>query len=145
MKKETRISLRNKIVKFLNEKEMLGCRVYSGIAPISKKRVQSKERFFWRFVSGTAKDGRTILIYPIPNRSERIPISIFEHMALVEDMGAIVGTSHTIGDAFIIVVDSPEYKRTNQTRMHRYFLERYKKEKEHGSEKIQRKTRSEIE
>lgn len=135
MKKDNRVSLRNKFVDFLNNKEMLGCRVYSGVAPHSKYKVKSKEKFFWRFVMGTAKDGRTILIYPLINRSEQMPVSVFTYMAETEDLGAIVGTARNIGDCFLIVVDNPiEYKRTKQTRKHRYFLARQMR-KENGSAK----------
>ncbi len=134
MKTKGRINLRNRIERFLNEHATFGCKVHSGVTPSPKKQVKAKERFFWRFVTGTAKDGRTILIYPMILRNERIPVPICEYMKEIESRNALVGTAENLGDAYTIVVDDPiEYKRAKKTRMHEYWLQQSLKKETDGS------------
>ncbi len=132
MNKRGRVFLRNKIERTLNSGAWaeLGCKVYSGVSPGQKRRIKAKDRHFWRFVMGTAKDGRTILIYPLMHHCEMIPISIWEYMIELEERNALVGCALNLGDAWCIVSDNPsEYKRAQRTFLHQYARQRYNERK----------------
>ena len=125
LNKTGRIKLRNKIEAFLNNHPDFGCRVHSGISPAPKKRVRSKERHYWRFVTGTAKDGRTILILPILTRNERVPVSLCEYLEEIAVKSPYVGMAENLGDVFCIIMNDPvEYPRDAKTTYWRYWLKR---------------------
>lgn len=121
-----RIRLRNRIRDFLNSKAVLDCKVeagpISGVVAASRRNVK---KYFERLVTGTAKNGRTIVIYPLVSKDDSVPRAICDHMKEIETRGGIVGTAKSIGDAFCIVVDSQEYPRFNHTFLHHYWLRRW--------------------
>lgn len=118
-----RIALRNKIENTINEtwKDRFGATAHCLPAPIGGSlRITSAERsFLWRFVLGTAKDGRSICIYPIGSRSEVPPVAVCQYMLEIEKRGGLVGTAEDIGDVFAVLADNPEYKRASKTYNHR--------------------------
>lgn len=130
MRRTNRLRLRNKIIKHLNGWQQLGCmaREFSTSPAV---RGRDRNRFIWRLVSGVAKDGRAILIYPIRDRREKVPKLICELMMQYEGRQAIVGCALHIGDAWDIVSDNEaEYKRKQQTYSYRYWHQKLKGEEE---------------
>lgn len=131
MNKTGRIALRNKFAKYLNEHEKFDCKVHSGMVPAPKTRVWTKERHFWRFIAGTAKDGKTILIYPLTSRNERIPVSICEYMTEIAKKSQYVGCAENLGDVFCIMADDPlNYKRAKKTYYYEYWMKKQTEKKE---------------
>jgi hypothetical protein len=123
----SRIRLRNKIVFHLNKWQQLGCLVRSGAGVSIIRRARSKTGLATRLVSGVARDGKAILIYPVMDRKDRVPGEICKVMAEYESRGAIVGTACDIGDAWDIVFnDESQYKRKQKSYLHRYWLEKNK-------------------
>lgn len=134
MNKKGRISIRNKFVRFINEHHEFGAKVSSGPVPAPKKRVTSKERHFWRLISGTAKDGRTILIYPLLLRNERVPIFVCQYLAEIADKTPYVGLAETIGDVLCILKnDQLNYPRADRTFYFRYWLKKNQENRKNGS------------
>lgn len=132
MGQEKRIKLRNKIARTLNNWQQLGCLVRVG--PWGRETVR-RERYFWRLVSGVAKDGRAILIYPLSVESENIPFSVCSLLMEYEGRGAITGCAKNIGDAWCIVSDDEkEYKRPKRTWYYRRWYNLYKESKQDGRE-----------
>lgn len=130
MNKKGRIALRNHFVKFLNDHPKFDCKAHSGLAPAPKKRVNAKERHFWRFVCGTAKDGRTILIYPMILRNERVPIFVAKYMSEIADKSPYVGCATDLGDVYCIIANDPiEYPRADKTNSFRYWIKKYQESK----------------
>lgn len=134
MRKPTRISLRNKCIHHLNNWQQLGCLVREYSA--SRHKVgKDRSRFTWRLITGVAKDGRAILLYPIIRKQDKVPHSVCRMMSEYEGRGAIVGCVENIGDAWDVVqANEKEYKRKARTYLHRYWLEKYKKSKEREDE-----------
>lgn len=129
MRKPTRLRLRNKIIHHLNQWQQLGCIAYEFARPAPWGR-NNKNRYNWRLVSGVAKDGRAILIYPITDRRRKIPKLIVKLMMELEGRGALVGCAPDIGSAWDIVFDNEaEHKRKAYTYLHRYWNEKYLKSK----------------
>ena len=130
------VHLRNKIIKNLHEWEQLGCRVYSGAALFRDRRAgDPRFRHFWRLVFGVAKDGRAILVYPMPDRKGRIPDHIVDLLAEYHDRGALAGCAADIGDAWDIVVSDPkEYPRKSRTFMFQWESVKKAKRKNHGQD-----------
>lgn len=128
--KQGRLALRNRIVTALNSWEQLGCIAFAGPAPGYAREKYGKQKYFWRLVSGVAKDGRAVLIYPVRNRWDRVPRKVVRLMLELEGRGAIVGTAENIGDAWCIAAaDTVEYKRAKKTFLHQYWHQRYQREK----------------
>jgi hypothetical protein len=134
MRKIGRLRLRNKIIKHLNAWQQLGCLVREH-ASHSIRRERGGRRYLWRLVSGVAKDGRSILIYPITHHKDRVPFNVCQLMLEFEGRGGIVGCAAHIGDAWDIVsADESRYKRKKRTFYHRHWHEQYLKGKAHERE-----------
>lgn len=132
MKEKGRIHLRNKIIAFLNGKASFGCKVHAEGIPGAKRMRGARARYFSRLITGVAKDGRMIVIYPFIHRRELIPRPICEYMREVEMRCGITGTASNIGDAYEIVADDPvEYPRKEKTKLHQYAMRKYE-EKRNG-------------
>lgn len=85
-------------------------------------------------MSGVAKDGRAILIYPIISRFSRLPGPVVKLMMEYESRGAIVGTAEDVNDGWDIVADDAKnYKRKQKSFGHLYWANK-QKEKKHDSE-----------
>lgn len=105
--------IRNRIARALENWQQLGCRVIKGDR-FFVVRGEKKQAGMHLFVFGCAKDGRAILIYPMPWRN-RVPLQIARFMLDFHERGALVGCAKDIGDAHDIVADSPEHQRKRRT------------------------------
>lgn len=115
--KMSRSTLRAKIVRHLNAWEQLGCRVVGGDKMFSGHHGGSGKRLSWYlsgFIFGCSTKGKMILIYPI-KQPNNLPWTVANFMMDYYSRGAIVGCARNIGDAWDIVIDSPEYKRKVST------------------------------
>ena len=104
------------------------------IAPSTKMRDRNRF-FFWRLIRGVAMDGRAIVLYPILNRLDPVPLLVSRLMMLYAKRGAIVGCVLDIGDCWDVVYDNPlEYKRKVRTFSYRFWYNKRKKKDSHGKE-----------
>lgn len=133
MKRQTRVRLRNKLVKTINNWQQLGAIAWPGISPGHRSSFRGgndKTQGYWRMVGGTSKDGKTIMIYPIISRWEAMPLAVCQMMVELESRGALVGCAANIGDAWCIVSnDEKEYKRAKRTWYHHDWLEKHSRRK----------------
>lgn len=126
--RKNRIRLRNHIVHHLNNWQQLGCYVRAGVSPRLTQKNKNKGTYEPRFVSGVAKDGRAILIYPITSKFAHVPAPVVALMMEYDSRGAIVGTAENESDAFdIVVCNEKEYPRKQKTWGHRYWLDKQKR------------------
>lgn len=131
MRPRGRVWLRNKIISFLNSKPQLGCKVFAGVTPAVQRARGKQDQYFSRLITGIARDGRMIVIYPIIHWPDRIPKAVCKYMGEVDALCGIVGTASNIGEAWdIVICDEKEYPRTERTRLHNYLLK--KSEKKNG-------------
>lgn len=132
---ENRIKLRNKICAQLQDwEERLG--VHNVRIDPTPASPFGRNKLFHRFIRGIAKDGRSLLIYPIISRTEQMPIAICEEMEAADAAGAIVGCADGISDAWdIVFCDELEYPRKQKSYRYKWWGARYRKRREDGSSK----------
>lgn len=125
-----RVRLQNRLLEFLNAKASLGCKVHAGVISGGARLRKRGHQYLSRLIMGTAKDGRTIALYPILDRRDSVPLVVCEFLREIETRCGIVGTPLSIGDAFTIVIEDPvEYPRRAHTKLHIYWLEKNEKKK----------------
>ncbi len=115
----------------------MNCLIYPAGALIpGKKPFDKKLKYFWRLIIGTAKDGRSIMIYPIPStKIFDIPMSIREILQANHDRGALAGVAANIGDAFdIVFADELQYPRKRRTFIFELPADRHKGDRHGASE-----------
>lgn len=127
MRRMTKLRLRNKIIHHLNQWQQLGCLVRENATKPNRRDLKRMNRHSWRLVTGVARDGRSIMIWPIKDRYEPVPQVICNLMLEYEGRGAIVGCAVHIGDAWDIIYDDEKvHKRKAQTYSFRYWHEKRK-------------------
>lgn len=122
-----RTKVKNKILQFLNGPKF-DCRlVWMKLSCFKEKKTY--------FLIGCARDGRTVLIYPLRRWSDRLPVDVARYMCEVETRSPYVGTAINIGDAYTILADNAaEYPRALRTRLHEKSMAFYNNERKNNDE-----------